>query len=185
MFILSKLLCAAIQPLFWIALLWLISLLLINKHKHFSICTLWFCLCGLGLLGFQAIPDALLRKLENRYPIPTEEVVSQCSGIIVLGGVFKSPQILEERNQIPIGEAAERATVPLELLRKNPHLELVFTGGKSSLFRTETGEAFVAEIFFERQGIDPERIRLEPRSRNTRENAQNTAELLGKRCSET
>jgi len=145
----------------------------------------WICLCCVGLLGFQAIPDALLRKLESTYPVPNEEIVSQCSGIIILGGVFKSAQLFKEHDQISIGEAAERATVPLGLLRKNPNLELVFSGGEGSLFKTGIGEAFVAKTFFERQGIDPKRIYLEADSRNTRENAQNTAKLLGKRCSET
>ena len=45
---------------------------------------LWSGLAALGLLGFQAIPDALLRPLENRYPVPAGETIERHVGCIVL-----------------------------------------------------------------------------------------------------
>jgi uncharacterized SAM-binding protein YcdF (DUF218 family) len=43
-------------------------------------------------------------------------------------------------------------------------------------------ESELAKVFFEQQGLDMARVRLEDGSRNTRENAQQVAKMLGDRC---
>ncbi len=68
MFVVSKLLSAITQPLFWLALWWLLALLLLGKKPRAAKRMLWSGLVLLGVLGFQALPDALLRALERRYP---------------------------------------------------------------------------------------------------------------------
>ena len=89
---------------------------------------LWGGLLVLGLLGFRAIPDALLRALENRYPVPTAEVVNRQVGMIVLGGAIEHPEVYLAHGPVPLGQAAERMAVPVGLLRQHPQLELVFSG---------------------------------------------------------
>ncbi len=54
---------------------------------------LWTGFAALGLLGFRAIPDALLRPLENRYPVPSAQEVSRHVGMIVLGGATQHPSV--------------------------------------------------------------------------------------------
>jgi len=133
-------------------------------------------------LGFKTVPDALLRPLENRYPVPAAEVVEQQVGMIVLGGATGHPGIYQAHGQVPLGEAAERMSVPVGLMRQHSKLELFFSGGEGRLLTTGVAEAELAKAFYEQQGVNMARVALESGSRNTRENAQQVAKLLGDRC---
>lgn len=58
---------------------------------------LWLGLLLLALLGFRAVPDALLRPLENRYSVPTPQAVAGHAGIVVLGGAIQHPSVFAAR----------------------------------------------------------------------------------------
>ncbi len=182
MFILSKLLTAITQPMFWLAVWWALALLILTRWRRSAVIMLWGGLAVLGLLGFQTFPDALLRPLENRYAVPTEQSIDRHIGIIVLGGALSHPDSFLVHGQVPLGDAAERMTVPVGLLRQHPNLELVFSGGEGRLLTTGVTEAELARAFYEQQGLDITKVRLEDGSRNTRENAQQVARLLGDAC---
>ena len=182
MFLVSKLLSAVTQPMFLLALWWAIALLVLKRWREPAVVMLWTGLVVLGLLGFQAIPDALLRPLENRYPVPAAESINRHVGIIVLGGATNHPDSFVAHGQVPLGEAAERMTVPVGLLRQHPKMELVFSGGEGRLVATGVSESELARAFYQEQGVNMAQVRLEGGSRNTRENAQQVAKLLGGRC---
>lgn len=182
MFLFSKLLSAVTQPMFWLALWWAIALLVLMRWRKLALAMLWMGLVVLGLLGFQAIPDALLRPLENRYPIPAAEAINRHVGIIVLGGATNHPDSFVAHGQVPLGEAAERMTVPVGLLQQHPKMELVFSGGEGRLVTTGVTESELARVFYKEQGVNMAQVKLEDGSRNTRENAQQVAKLLGDRC---
>lgn len=182
LFVSSKLLSAITQPMFWLAMWWFVALLLLTFKRRYGLPMLWAGLVVFGLLGFRVIPDALLRPLENRYPIPTAERVSDHAGVIVLGGSIEHPDSYLAHGQIPLGSAAERMTVPIALLRQNPKLMLVYSGGDGRLLGSGLTESEMARVFYQEQGVSLERILLEDQSRNTRENAQYVAKLLGERC---
>jgi uncharacterized SAM-binding protein YcdF (DUF218 family) len=175
MFLISKLLSAITQPMFWLAMWWMLALLILMRRRRPAVIMLWSGLAVLGLLGFRAIPDALLRPLENRYPVPAAEVMDRYVGIIVLGGAVGHPDSFAAHGQVPLGDAAERMTVPVGLVRQHPRLELVFSGGEGRLLTTGVTESELAKVFFQQQGLDTTRVRLEDGSRNTRENAQQVA----------
>ncbi len=185
MFILSKLLSAITQPLFWLAVWWGVALLLLTflaSWRRAALRMLWSGLAVLGLLGFEALPQALLRPLENHYPVPTPESVSRHAGVIVLGGATQHPGIFQTRGQVPLGEAAERMSTPVGLMRQHDKLQLIFSGGEGRLLATGVTEAELAKAFYEEQGVDMRRVVLEGGSRTTRENARQVAALLGDRC---
>lgn len=182
MFFFSKVLSAITQPMFWLALWWAVALLVLMRWRRPAVFMLWTGLVVLGLLGFRAIPDALLRPLENRYPIPAADAIDRHVGVIVLGGAVGSPAIFEAHGQVPLGDAAERMTVPVGWMRQHPTLALVFSGGEGRLLKTGVAESVLAQAFYREQGVDMSRVRLEGGSRNTRENAQSMAALLGDRC---
>ncbi|WP_434782171.1 YdcF family protein [Ferrovum myxofaciens] len=184
MFFLSKVLSAITQPMFWLALWWGVALLVLRRWHRLAVTMLWSGLGMLALLGFQAIPDALLRPLENRYPVPAAETIDRYVGMIVLGGAVGPPESYEAHGQVPLNEAAERMTVSVELMRKHPKLELVFSGGEGRLLTTGITESALARAFYQEQGLDMNRVQLEAGSRNTRENAQRVSKLLGSRCKE-
>ncbi len=184
MFILSKLLSAITQPMFWLALWWGLALLLLKRQRRAATAMLWAGLATLGLLGFEALPDALLRPLENRYPVPSEASVDRHVGIIVLGGAIDHPGVYQTHGQVALGDAAERMIIPVGLMHRHPRLELVFSGGEGRLLTTGTTEAELALAFYQEQGLDMRRVRLEAGSRTTRENAIRVAALLGERRKE-
>ena len=182
MFVLSKLMSAITQPMFWLALRWALALLMLQRWRRLAAAMLWGGLVVLGFLGFEAGPHALLRTLENRYPVPTAEAVGRHVGVIVLGGATEHPDIDQAHGQVPLGGAAERMTVPVGLMRQHPNLQLVFTGGEGRLLATGVTEAELAKAFYKQQGVDMGRVVLEGGSRTTRENAIQVAALLGERC---
>ena len=182
MFVISKLLSAITQPVFWLALWWALALLMLASWRRTAVLMLWSGLVVLALLGFRALPDALLRPLENRYPVPGAEAVGRHAGVIVLGGAVGHPESYAAHGQVPLGDAAERMTVPVGLLRQHPKLELVFSGGEGRLLTTGVSEAELARAFYQQQGVDMSRVQMESGSRTTRENAQQLARLLGDRC---
>jgi uncharacterized SAM-binding protein YcdF (DUF218 family) len=147
---------------------------------------LWTGLLALGLLGFNAAPEALLRSLESQYKAPNlTQTLTQngpYAGVIVLGGATGSPGIFKAHGQVPLGDAAERMTLPIGLMRNFPNFELIFSGGEGRLVPTGTTEAELAKIFYEEQGVDMKLVTLESKARNTRENASQVAALLGERC---
>ena len=182
MFVLSKLMSAVTQPLFWLSLWWLLALVLLSRFRRFATSLLWGGLVVLGLLGFNAVPDALLRPLENRFKVPRMTSSDQYAGVIVLGGATDKQGIYKAHGQVPLGDAAERMTVPIALMRKFPNFELIFSGGEGRLVPTGTTEAELAGVFYTEQGVDMNRVTLESQSRTTRENAKRVAALLGERC---
>ncbi len=143
---------------------------------------LWTGLASLGLLGFPAIPDALLRTLEDRYRVPDSDAIKQHVGMIVLGGAIGDVHSFVTHGQVPLSEAAERMTVPVGLMRQHPNLEIVFSGGSGQLLQSGVAESKMASAFYREQGVDMGKVRLEDRSRNTRENAQQVLKLLGDHC---
>jgi uncharacterized SAM-binding protein YcdF (DUF218 family) len=145
---------------------------------------LWLGLVLLGLLGFEALPNALLRPLENRFAVPSAKAVPGHVGVVVLGGAFQNPALYQAHGQVPLGESAERMTVPVGMLRQHPKLTLVFSGGDGRLLGAGITEAQLAQDFYQEQGVDMSRVLLEGGSRTTRENARQVAAMLGPRCQE-
>jgi uncharacterized SAM-binding protein YcdF (DUF218 family) len=182
MFVLSKLLSAITQPLFWLSVWWLLALVMLSRFRRFATSMLWGGLVVLGLLGFNALPEALLRSLESRFNVPNVTQGGQYAGVIVLGGATGNPSIYKAHAQVPLGDAAERITAPIALMRKFENFELIFSGGEGRLVPTGTSEAELARAFFAEQGVDMKRVITEASSRTTRENAQRVAALLGERC---
>ena len=143
---------------------------------------LWLGFLLLGLLGFEFVPHALLRQLENQYPVPTKQAVDRHKGLIVLGGALEHPRIYKAHEQVPLGQAAERMSVPVGLMQQHQKLQLVFSGGEGRLLTSGVSEADLAKVFFEQQGMDMSRVSMEGGSRTTRENALQVAALLGDGC---
>ena len=66
MFVLSKLLSAITQPLFWLSLWWFLALVMLPRFKRMATSMLLGGMLVWVLLGFNAVPEALLGSLENQ-----------------------------------------------------------------------------------------------------------------------
>ena len=177
-FIVSKLVGALLRPDTWIVIaLAGIVLALIFQRRRMA---LWISSISLALLiALSALPlgDLLLQPIERRYPAnPNLDAVD---GIIVLGG-GENARASAFWSQVQLNEGAERYTAALALARRFPEAQVLFTGGSGALRNAAgatTSEAAIAERFFLEQGILPERLLLEGRSRNTAENARLSLKL--------
>jgi hypothetical protein len=189
MFIASKLLAFLTQPLAWVAALLLAGLVLLGRnpagayalqHHRRGRQVLWLALALLLLQGWEPLPDAFLRRMEDPYArTPTAQELLEFQGVVVLGGALEPSYAWVGRSQVALNEAAERMVVPLELLRQKPDLQILFTGGEGALLGQGLSEADRARIFYQSVGVPPERLWLEDRSRTTYENAVFSAKLPG------
>jgi uncharacterized SAM-binding protein YcdF (DUF218 family) len=130
------------------------------------------------LVGWQPLPDALLRRLEDRTSPPVDSL-QRYVGVVVLGGAIDPPHKRPGRDQVSLNQAAERVTVPVALMRQYPHLQLLFTGGENALWRGGTTAASSASVFFAGLGVEPDKVRYQSTSRTTYEDAVHTAALEG------
>lgn len=136
-------------------------------------------LCAVAVVGllivlFTPIGAALLRPLENRFPPPPADLPAP-TGIIVLGGALDEAKS-EARGQTILSDDGMRLIAGLELARRYPKAQLIFTGGSGSVLE-ERPEAVGAQRFWLELGGPPERMIFEDRSRNTWENALFTRAL--------
>lgn len=142
-----------------------------------------FALATLIVAGFLPVGNMLLAPLEEQFgdrqsEIPTDPV----AGIILLGG-FEDGWVSAGRGGLAVNEAAERLTEGLRLALHLPTAKVVFTGGVGSLFNRESVEEPVRRFLMD-CGIAEDRIVIESTSRNTRENADFTRDLVKPKAGE-
>ena len=180
MFIAAKFLAFLTQPLAWVALLIVAAWLSLRWRPKWVAGWLGSALALLLLLGWQPLPDALLRQLESRYaPLAPTADLQGYTGVIVLGGALEGAYVWTAPGQSALNDAAERMTEVLPLLRRQPNLKVLFTGGDGALFTQGMSEAERARQFFTPQGIAPDSLLFESASRTTYENALLSKNLPG------
>lgn len=180
MFLLSKLLAFALQPLFVVMLLLLCGLLLWPRRPRAGRGLAWAALLALVASTWTPIPVALMHRLEAHYPAPAPDLdLRGYAGVVVLGGALSYSALWEAHGKVALNEAAERMTEAVALARLHPHLRVLFTGGNASLSGSGVPEAARARLFFERMGVPAAQMLYEDQSRNTAENATLSATLPG------
>jgi len=117
----------------------------------------WFVLVGVAPAG-----SVLTRPLENRYPRETQP--PRITGILSLGGGLGVP-VLMTRGVPGTASSRDRLVSTYELARLHPEAQVVFSGGWAPY-----PDAVGAKDDLLRMGLDPARLKLEDRSRNTYEN---------------
>jgi len=180
MFLASKLLLFLTQPLAWVAGLLLAGLILITTKPRWAV---RLCTTALGLLlllGWEPLPNALVRHLETQYPaVIPEQNWTKYAGVIVLGGALEPAYVWTNPPQSALNSAAERMTEVTPLLRQLPQLKVLFTGGEGELFASGMSEAERARQFFKGQGVPSSQLLFESASRTTYENAILSRQLPG------
>lgn len=130
----------------------------------------------LFLSGWTTLGALLLQPLEERFQRPGN-VPDTVAGIIVLGGGFEGAINLA-RGGYELNASADRFVEAAILAHRFPTLPVIVSGGSGSVFLEGEGDAQTAPRLLEGLGVDPARIRLEGRSRDTFENARFTRELV-------
>jgi len=129
-------------------------------------------------VSIQPVSDFFLKPLENAWPPLAEDTGRDWpQAIIVLGGgtVQGSPEAGKGHDALS-SDALKRAVYAFTLC-DTFNVPLIFTGGKVFDYGQEP-EASAAGRLFESLGVDGGRIILETASRNTWENARETAKIF-------
>ena len=176
-FVASKLVWAAAQPLAVIALLLAGgSVLLWTRWRRTGRALAGLGTCALLLVALLPLGDWIARPLEERFP-PYRDDGAPVDGIIVLGG-GSDVAVTEARQRLELNAAGDRLTALTALARRYPGAKLLFSGGSGDIFRQDLREADRVAAFLQEQGIDPARLTVENRSRNTWENALFSARAI-------
>ena len=83
-----------------------------------------------------------------------------------------------ELNRVNFHANVDRLLQALPIHHHSKIKKLIISGGDGTAFQKETKEAFAINDYLESIGYNCNKIHLEPDSRNTNENALNTANLL-------
>jgi uncharacterized SAM-binding protein YcdF (DUF218 family) len=177
MFTISKVLWWFVEPSNLVLLALLAGTVLLWTRRARFGRKLILCVAAV-MLAVAALPlqKLMIEPLENRFPV-VARIPQQVRGVIVLGGSVN--QLLTvARNQPSLTGAAERMTEFVAIARRRPDLKLVFSGGSGLVWFPEVKETIVARRLFADLGLDVDGIVFEDKSRNTRENAIYSHELV-------
>jgi uncharacterized SAM-binding protein YcdF (DUF218 family) len=173
-FIFSKIVQFCIEPLNWVIVFVVLSLLFLGLRKpHLCKRFLLLALCDLLLVGWLPTSEIFLRVLEDAVPKVNLIQMSEndFGGIIILGGAIEGGEIALDRGEISIYSSAERVTKAFELIRRYPELPFIFTGFSGRLSPGGLTEADAFKQLVAEQGLPDNDAHYENQSRNTYENA--------------
>jgi uncharacterized SAM-binding protein YcdF (DUF218 family) len=169
-FVASKIVWALIRPETWLVLGLAAAFLLVRRRPALARGLIGVLFVLTVTIGYLPVGSYMVQGLESRFP--ANPPIERVDGIIVLGGAEDTGPSLFS-GQPELNAAGERMSSGAALALAWPEARLVFSGGSGGLIesRGTPRNAELARDFFLQFGIAPERIMLEPRSRNTAENA--------------
>jgi uncharacterized SAM-binding protein YcdF (DUF218 family) len=177
MFLLSKLVWLAAQPLSVAFLLCALSAVLaFAGWRRLGFTSALTASLILFVTLYTTAGPVALQALENRYAKPGKDPADP-SCMIVLGGAFDN-EVTSGRGGVEFNQAADRFVEALRLAFRFPQSHILVSGGDGSFSGVYEGEAQASERFFTGFGISPDRLIKENTSRTTYENTANTAAML-------
>ena len=172
-YIFSKLLSFLIKPTFWILVLMIAGVLNNKKRKLFLFLSL------LVFLFFSN--DFIFNKIVKGWEVPQISVTKfdkQYEAGILLGGFSDYDYIKNKHN---FKKEADRLIYTLQLYNQGIIKNIFISGGNGNLFNNNYKESETIKDFLIQNKIDSNDIIIENQSRNTKENAINSAKLLDKK----
>jgi uncharacterized SAM-binding protein YcdF (DUF218 family) len=134
------------------------------------------------LFSSHPVSQLLLRSLEDQYPQPPVESIPKADAIVVLGGgTSRGPA---SPGQAPeLAQSTDRLFFAARLFCSEKAPLVLFSGGTFSFLgsRPQGSEAKVAAQLLKEWAVPNEAILLEAQSRNTRENALFSRQILQSR----
>jgi uncharacterized SAM-binding protein YcdF (DUF218 family) len=176
-FTISKLVWFVIAPINFVVLIGFFGLVLwlagFVKVGRLLTCAGVF---AFTLICFFPVGAALIRPLEDRFPVASKDMAAP-TGIIVLGGALDE-QLTETRGQPSLMTGAARLTAGVILARQYPQAKLIFTGGSANLSKESLGESLGVRKLWLAMGVPESQMSFEGKSRNTWENGLFTRDLV-------
>ena len=182
-FVLSKTIGIMLLPAnFLIGIGLLGAMLLMTRLGRFGRKLLIASVVLLAICGFSPLGDFLLYPLEARFP-PWDPARGAPDGIVVLGGAIDA-DLSASHGKAVFTRAADRVVEAAALARQYPKARIIYSGGSANLIDVDAREADFAAALFERLGVAGDRLMMERRSRNTRENAEFSKQLAAPKSGE-
>jgi uncharacterized SAM-binding protein YcdF (DUF218 family) len=175
-FVLSKTLDAVLSPLTWTLLFGVLALLLVRRRRRLALSFGIFAILILTVFSHEYVSSALTGMLEKDARSTIRDGV-EYDAVIVLSGMLEG-SATELHKQPSYNDNIERLLVAFQLLRDNRAKQVLLSGGASRLDGGGPIEASVLAEQLKKWGIDPARIVEEKLSRNTRENAAESAKIV-------
>ena len=169
-FILSKILAFLIRPIVWIFLMLIVAVLLKRSRKKIlllSVFTFWFFSNAFICDEISSLWEHETSSIEN---IQTKYDVG-----VMLGGMSAFDS---KTNTVNFNKNADRLIYTEKLYRKGIINKILISGGSGILIKNQYKEAFVMRNHLIENGIPNDDIIIENKSRNTKENAFLSAEIL-------
>lgn len=177
-FYLSKIAWIFLSPSNLISILFIFGtlLLLIKRIKLAKTILVLNSMVAFSIMAYP-IGDYLIHPLEARFSQP-KQFPNHIDGIIMLGGGEDLKRSLSW-GRPELDNAGDRYVGAKELANRYPEAPVIFTGGSGSLSLQNTGgEGSIAKQLLSTLGIDPSRLIIESKSRNTYENFKLIKPLL-------
>lgn len=175
-FILSKTVAFLLLPSNLLIVFGLIGLVLMaTRFRRAGLRMVVASLLLLAVLGFSPLGGILAHVLESRFP-PWDATRGAPDGIVVLGGGIASTLSGDYDEPILTSDGG-RVTAIAKLARAYPNARILYSGGSPNLFGAGTADGKYLLRLLDSFGIARERVMVEPRSRNTFENAVFSKEM--------
>lgn len=171
-FILSKILSFVIAPFFWIMLLLLWAIITKSQVRRRRLLIIGFSLAYLFSNSF--LLDEIARKWEGSRT-ENSKIEGTYDVAIVLGG-FASYDTLS--HALKLNESGDRIWQALHLYKTGKVKKLLISGGTGSILHRKVTEGDRVYDYLVDIDIPKDDLMMEAKSRNTRENAVESAKII-------
>lgn len=155
-----------LTPSVFILLITLLGFLLLLKKKKRGTGLLILGLIIYYLFSITPLSDAMIAPLENQFSALEEPLPEEITQAVILLGGAESDRL--------------RATEAIRIANLKPETKIIISG--QYFLNPEDTQALKLKNHLISQGLDPDKIILENKSRTTGESAQNLKEILKDQC---
>ncbi|MET4083322.1 uncharacterized SAM-binding protein YcdF (DUF218 family) [Pedobacter sp. UYP30] len=168
MYFLSKILAFLISPILWICVLLLCAVFCNNQKRKKQL--VWISLIALFVFSNGFFSGSVLNAYETSYPKLEKYDVG-----IVLGGFS---DINARNNSIEFNGSGDRLFQAIKLYKRGVIHKILIASGSANLIDHKIREADLASAYLKDIDIPDSAILIENNSRNTIENAKNSARFI-------
>lgn len=176
-FFFSKVLAIFIYPFTLFFLFSLFSLFFLKDVRSKVILSL--LILFLYFFSNAYVAAKLVSSLEIEHPPLVIQNLPDSDVVIVLGGMIHTLTLYKDKPELT--DASDRLVDAVQIYKAKKAKKILFTGGSGSLFASEIREADLAEKILLGLGVPKEDILIERESRNTKDNAVESAKIIRER----
>ena len=172
-FIISKVIPPLLYPLpvFFLGILFILIFYRWKGGRRLLLAmTVALYLCSIPLTS------GMFMSLLESPPVPESGLKERYDAVVVLSGVIQLHRSTLER--VECQEGIDRLLAGIRMVKEGRADRLLLSGGSGSLFRQDVKEALLMRKLAMDAGVESDRILVETASRNTVENARETAALM-------